>query len=58
MIEIFYSFTIKERMYKVNHHQKLSHSYISVMFSTIKTPISFASEQLKTSTYGKRTNHI
>ena len=23
------------------------------MFSTIKTPISFASEQLKTSTYGK-----
>ena len=25
-----------------NHHQKLSHSYIPVMFSTIKTPISFA----------------
>lgn len=38
--------------------QKLSHSYIPVMFSTIKTPISFASEQLKTSTYGKRTNHF
>ena len=28
------------------------------MFSTIKTPISFASEQLKTSTYGKRTEQI
>ena len=41
-----------------NHHQKLSHSYNPVMFSTIKTPISFASEQLKTSTYGKRTNHF
>ena len=25
-----------------NHHQKLSNSYIPVMFSTIKTPISFA----------------
>ena len=36
-----------------NHHQKLSHSYIPVMFSTIKTPISFASEQLKTSTFDK-----
>ena len=34
----------------IYHHQKLSHSYIPVMFSTIKTPISFASEQLKTST--------
>lgn len=41
-----------------NHHKKLSHSYIPVMFPTIKTPISFASEQLKTSTYGKRTNHF
>ncbi len=45
-------------MYKIYHHQKLSHSYIPVMFPTIKTPISFASEQLKTSTYGKRTNHF
>ncbi len=45
-------------MYKIYHHQKLSHSYIPVMFSTIKTPISFASEQLKTSTYDKRTNHF
>ena len=34
------------------------YNYVPVMFSTIKTPISFASEQLKTSTYGKRTNHI
>lgn len=45
-------------MYKIYHHQKLSHSYIPVMFPTIKTPTSFACEQLKTSTYGKRTNHF
>lgn len=43
----------KSNIFTLNHHQKLSHSYIPVMFSTIKTPISFASEQLKTSTYGK-----
>ena len=49
---------IKSNIFTFNHHQKLSHSYIPVMFSTIKTPISFASEQLKTSTYGKRTNHF
>ena len=28
------------------------------MFSTIKTPISFASEQLKTSTYGKAVGYL
>jgi len=34
---------IKSNIFTFNHHQKLSHSYIPVMFSTIKTPISFAS---------------
>ncbi len=37
-----------------NHHQKLSHSYIPVLFFTIKTPISFAVEQLKTSDVCKK----
>ena len=41
---------IKSNIFTFNHHQKLSHSYIPVMFSTIKTPISFASEQLKPKT--------
>ena len=44
--------------YPINIIIYLLLSYIPVIFSTIKTPISFASEQLKTSTYGKRTNHF
>lgn len=57
---------VKSPLYRTQYGEIFSFSYlviiiynyVPVMFSTIKTPISFASEQLKTSTYGKRTNHF